>query len=611
MTTERNAPCPCGSGKKFKQCCGQMVQAAPVIVQEDPQQPLLALFAAQRYPELEQAARTQIAAGVNTGFIWKALGVALKMQGKDARGAMHRAADLSPNDAEAHFNLGNAQKDAGDHVAATESYRRAVALRPEFALAHNNLGLALSAQGIYDAALASFDAAVRFGGTAIGAYLNIGNVLMKIGEYEAAEQSYRQALQSDGQFIDAQNGLALALRKQGCSGDALAACRKLLERSPQQPQHADATVLLAALLADQGDFAGARNAYQQAIGLNARNVHAWAGLAYIGKMTASDQDWLIGVRTLIDTGLPPASEAPLRFAIGKFFDDTAAYDEAFANYRSANDLLKVCRPRYQAEQQTAFTNKLIETFDRDWFVRQHDGSDSVRPLFIIGMPRTGTSLVEQILAAHPDVVGAGELTFWSNAIKRHNAASLIGENGNRIVHELAQAYLQLLQRFSPDAARVIDKMPSNFQMLGLIHAAFPQARFIHVQRDPVDTSLSIYFQHFDEAHAYANDMQDIVHYTMEYRRLMQHWRTLLPKDAMLELQYEELVTDLEQQTRRLLDFVGLPWDARCLDATQQQRAVSTASNWQVRQKINNSAIGRWHHYAEHITPLLQLKLSAV
>jgi tetratricopeptide (TPR) repeat protein len=604
MTTERNAPCPCGSGKKFKECCGRIVQAAPAIAQEDPQQALLALFAAQRYAELEQAARTQIAAGVNTGFIWKALGVALKMQGKDARGAMHRAADLSPNDAEAHFNLGNAQKDAGDYAAAAESYRRALALRPDFALAHNNLGLALFAQGIHDAALASFDMATQYGGATVGSHLNIGNVLMKIGEYETAERSYRQALQVDGQFIDAQHGVALALRKQGQSTAALIECRKTLTAAPR---HAEAAALLAALLADQGDFTAARQAYQQAISFDARNVHAWAGLAQIGKMTTDDQDWLLGVRTLIDSGLPPASAVPLRFAIGKFFDDTGDYEHAFANYRSANELLKACTPRYQAELQTTFTDKLIATFDRDWFSAKRNASDSTRPLFIIGMPRSGTSLVEQVLAAHPDVVGAGELAFWGNAIQRHTAASLLGGEGNRIIGELAQEYLQLLQRFSNDAKHVIDKMPSNFLMLGLIHAAFPHARFIHVRRDPVDTALSIYFQYFDEAHAYAHDLHDIAHFTGEYRRLMQHWRTLLPTGTMLELQYEDLVGDYEAQARSLIDFAGLPWDVRCLDATQQQRTVTTASNWQVRQKVNSNAVGRWRRYSAHIAPLMALQ----
>jgi hypothetical protein len=175
------------------------------------------------------------------------------------------------------------------------------------------------------------------------------------------------------------------------------------------------------------------------------------------------------------------------------------------------------------------------------------------------------------------------------------------------VRELAQDYLQLLQRFSTNAQRVVDKMPTNFQLVGLIHAAFPHARFVHVQRDPLDTALSIYFQYFDDAHAYANDLQDIAHFTDEYRRLMQHWRTLLPADAMLELQYEDLVTDYEPQARRLLEFAGLPWDARCLDATQQQRTVSTASNWQVRQKVNSNAIGRWRHYAAHITPIIGLQ----
>ena len=622
MSIERNAPCPCGSGKKYKHCCGQ-IAAAPANAAggaiEFDQQPLLDLFALQRYAELEQMARAQIAAGAQSGFVWKALGVALKMQGKDARAAMQRAANLAPGDAEAQFNLGNAHKDAGDFSAATACYRRALALRPGFALAHNNLGLAFLGQGIHDQALASFEAALTHGGGMTGAHINIGNTLMQMGEYEAAAHHYRQALdksvqanvqanvQADAQAADAGCGLAAALRKLGKTDAAIASCQATLQAAAQ---HSGAWALLGALRADQGDFAAARSAYEEALAHDARNAHALAGLAQTGKMSTADDGWRQAAQTLAEDNLPPADEAALRFALGKYFDDCAEYEQAFASFQRANALLQTCSPPYQPDQHAAFVDKLIAVFDSAWFAsirRAERTGDDALPVFVIGMPRSGTSLVEQMLAAHPEAYGAGELSFWTRALLRHNASALVSADGGRIVRELAREYLQLLRQFSPDAQRIADKMPANFLMTGLIHAALPQARFIHVMRDPADTGLSIYFQHFDSAHAYANDLRSIAHYTLQYRRLMQHWRSLLPPDALLEVQYEELVTDPAAQSRRLIEFTGLPWDARCLEFTQHRRAVGTASNWQVRQPVNRNAIGRWRHYEQHIGPLLALR----
>jgi hypothetical protein len=217
------------------------------------------------------------------------------------------------------------------------------------------------------------------------------------------------------------------------------------------------------------------------------------------------------------------------------------------------------------------------------------------PVLIVGMPRSGTSLTEQILASHPSVYGAGELTFWNAAFNAYQDASRIAE--------MAREYLERLSAGSGAALRAVDKMPANFMHAGLIHMTFPQARFIHVTRDPIDTCLSIYFQNFFNMGPHGNDLVSLAHYYREYRRVTDHWRAVLPKEALLEVPYESLVVNQELWTRRMLDFIALPWDARCLDFYKTDRPVLTASRWQVRQKIHGASAGRWRNYEKFIGPL--------
>ncbi len=219
------------------------------------------------------------------------------------------------------------------------------------------------------------------------------------------------------------------------------------------------------------------------------------------------------------------------------------------------------------------------------------------------MLRSGTTLAEQILASHPAVFGAGELTFWG---AQSAAAAPQIPPSDATLSALSDDYLQLLRDSSPDALRVVNKFPTNFLFLGLIHAAFPQARILHMRRNPIDTCLSIYFQHFEAANSHANDLEDLAHYYREYRRLMAHWRDVLPGGAMLEVPYEGLVGDLEAWSRRMLDFIELPWDSRCLDFHRTPRTVVTASKWQVRQEIATTSVERWRHYEAFVAMLKPL-----
>jgi hypothetical protein len=323
-------------------------------------------------------------------------------------------------------------------------------------------------------------------------------------------------------------------------------------------------------------------------------------------MTRNDAVWAAEAQRIAGQRLPPRREAYLRFAIGKYFDDVQDFKNAFINVQRAHELATLYGPAYDRQQLTRAVDETIRFHDAEWAARiPIDPDASARPVFIVGMPRSGTTLAEQILASHPAVFGAGELAYWSTVSAGPQAAAHGGEAARGIADPAAD-YLRLLKELSPDALRVIDKMPANFLRLGLIHEALPNARIIHMRRNPIDTCLSIYFQHFKSGHSYANDLDDLAHYYGEYLRLMRHWKTTLPEGAILEVPYESLVDDQETWSRTMLQFIGVPWDPRCIDFHRTRRSVMTASKWQVRQKMTRASIERWRNYEEFIAPLLTL-----
>jgi hypothetical protein len=222
------------------------------------------------------------------------------------------------------------------------------------------------------------------------------------------------------------------------------------------------------------------------------------------------------------------------------------------------------------------------------------------------MPRSGTSLTEQILASHPSIKGAGELQFWNGVTRQRLAEVRAGLLDLPTRKKLAEDYLQLLEKRTGDAPRIIDKTPSNADCIGIIHSVFPNARFICMERDPIDTCLSCYFQHFVAAVSFSTDLSDLAHYYRAHCRLVQHWQSVLPPDKMLVVRYEDLVQDQEAWTRKMLDFLGLEWDERCLSFYENERPVATASTWQVRQKLYTDSVGRWQAYKKFIGPLKAL-----
>jgi hypothetical protein len=301
-------------------------------------------------------------------------------------------------------------------------------------------------------------------------------------------------------------------------------------------------------------------------------------------------------------GLPVAHAINLHHALGKYYDDIDDRPAAFEHHRMGNELARRSRMRYDRAEMTQRVTRTLAAFDATGLAAlRPGGSASELPVFVVGMPRSGTSLTEQILASHPNVHGAGELLYWIFASDAERAAS--PEQRAETIAQLGRAYLEGLAAQAPDVSRIVDKLPVNFRNIGLIHAALPGARFIHLERNALDTCLSIYFQGFSAAHLYATDFGDLAHYYHEYRRLMMHWRAVLPAGTLIDVRYEDLVDDPESGSRRMLAHLGLPWDPRCLEFHRTARPVLTASNWQVRQPMNRNSVQRWRRYERFIEPL--------
>jgi hypothetical protein len=296
----------------------------------------------------------------------------------------------------------------------------------------------------------------------------------------------------------------------------------------------------------------------------------------------------------------------LRFAMGKYSDDIHDFAQAFQNFKRGNELVKSMAEDYDRKERSHFIDESIRVYSRDAIAKiGAAGSSSAKPVFVVGMPRSGTSLAEQIIASHPAAYGAGELDFWAalSAKDTGQAPCILDEPARS---KVAEEYLRVLGALSGGASRVVDKAPANSDFLGLIYSVFPNARVVYMQRDPIDTCLSCYFQQFLTGMNFTFDLSDLVHYYREHQRIMAHWRAVLPPGFILNVPYEELVADQETWSRKMLDFIGLEWDPRTLEFHTTKRQVTTASAWQVRQKVYKSSVARWRNYERFIGPLKAL-----
>ncbi|MEE8253706.1 MAG: sulfotransferase [Hyphomicrobium sp.] len=513
-----------------------------------------------------------------------------------------------PNHAEPLHRLALLVQQCGRAEEAIALLTRAVAAEPADAVGHNNLGNMLREQGRMAEAIMAYRAAVRCRPDYINAHFNLAGVLNDQWALEAATECYRTVLRLSPEDAEAWNGLGGAMHKQGHVHEAIEAYQAALRF---KADYADAHNHLGLALQAQGNLEAASACYRKAIALEPDHAKAHENLVRSRRYSPADRDEIARLEALVHNPEVSADAlTSLHFALGKVYDDCGAFEQAFAHYQAGNRL-KRKTVNFKREQEIAEASDIIATFDRDFFKRRTDfGNPSDLPVFIVGMPRSGTTLVEQIIASHPRAFGAGELLHISNIVaalpKRLHThlpypkcATMIDR---ALAQSLAEGYLDHLKGAGGDALRVTDKVPGNFVHLGLIALMFPNARVIHCRREALDVCLSIYFQRFERGHFYAYDLSDIAVCYRQYERMMRHWREVLPLEIH-EVQYEELIADQEAVSRRLIAYCGLPWDDRCLEYYKNKRAVQTASSWQVRQPIYNDSIQRWKKYEKHLDEL--------
>ena len=524
------------------------------------------------------------------------LGGVLQAQGKldEAAACFEQALALRSDWAEVHSNFGNVLQAQGKLDQAVASQERALALKPDFAEAWSNLGNARQAQGNLDAAVACYERALAIQPDYADAHNNLGSTLASQERTEEAVAHLERALALKPGFASAHNNLANVFASQDRADDAVVHYERALAL---KPDYAHAHNNLANIFKHQGKFEDAAAHYGRAIAIQPHYFEAHYGRAEIKSFEPGSAD----LAALED--LARCDDLYIHFALAKALEDCGDYARAWEHFRRGN-ALKRAQIDYDEDAVLESFKQIAAVFDRALFNRfERQGDPSAVPVFVLGMPRSGSTLVEQILAGHPQIHAAGELTAlekmtadYPQCVPAFDAAAL---------RSLGQAYLNRLPALADGKVRVVDKLSGNFLRIGLIRLMLPNARIIHTRRDPIDTCVSCYSKLFTFGLSFSYDLAELGRYYRHYDELMAHWRSMLPSGAMLEVSYEDVVNDLEGQARRLIDYCGLPWDHRCISFHKTNRPVKTASAVQVRKPLFRSSLQRWRHYEAGLAPLLR------
>ena len=555
----------------------------------------------------------------------------------DALVSYKKAQQLSPGNPAILTNMAIAYLHKGDEKKCLEILERVTAKSPEFAIAHFRLGNVYHMKYLLTEAMFHYRQALRIQPDNCGALVKLGEIVASQGGLDEAEQLLLKALDYRSNDVEALIALGNVRVETGNLRGALPCFKMAYHIQPNTPKVC--CEYAAALVAD-AELESASKIYRHVLSITPDYAEAIEGEADILERLGKQQEAYLLVRKLIDDRqttvksgrvyarlcnrfgdcgeaidlLEKIANEPGRLArhriiayytLGDLYDRAGYYEMAFSNYTKANELLPY---KYHPEEDLRFFNSMLGNLVPEVFAslpRVTDSSD--RPVFIVGMPRSGTSLLEQILARHPGVHGAGELDevelYVLDLQKSGGYPDKLACLTKKAMRSYASRYAAALQKISPHAKRVTDKMPGNFKHLAFIRLMFPNARIIHCTRNPLDSCLSCYFQHFTGAHAWSTDLESIGMYYKLYRRCMAHWVNAL-EIPMLEVRYEALVSDMRTVVGNLLEYCGLQWDDACLDFHKSERVVSTASFSQVRQPLYTRSMDRCRNYEQYLAPLI-------
>jgi tetratricopeptide (TPR) repeat protein len=500
--------------------------------------------------------------------------------------------------------------------AAEQTYRQILAVVPDEPHAIHLLGVIEHQRGKHESAVDYIERAIGLKGNEASFHCNLGEAYRALYRISDAVASYRQALELKPDYAEAHSNLGNAWKDLGKTDESLACYRRALEL---KPDYAEAHSNLGSASQDLGNFRAAEESYRAALRYNPRFAFAHYKLAELLGGKLADDD-LAAQRRLLEQGsapgehraLPDAQRLFLHFGLAFALDARGEYADAVENLDRGNAMqMFEWRTRGQAydpQNCERFVNEMIAACTPDFFERVRDfGSASEIPVFIVGLPRSGTTLIEQILASHSQVFGAGEIKLVLDAMaalggQGVDSAEHLQQLDRETAHDLASQYLESLRALNSTALRIVDKLPENYLHLGLLASLFLRARFIHCRRDLRDVAVSCWMTHFRDVR-WASDQQHIASRFHQYQRMMEHWRNVLPV-PLLEIDYEETVADLEGVARKLIEFCGLPWEPGCLKYQRTKRPVRTASAVQVRQPIYTTSVGRWRHYEQLMPTLL-------
>ncbi len=564
------------------------------------------------------------------------LGISLK-QIKDFDGAMkalQRVTELAPGDSGAWIELGACQLQQGEEQAAERAFSRALDIQP---VADTWLHIAevTAVNGFKEKAMEAASRAFEAGSRDWALCFAVGNLRMQLGDRAGAVVAYERALLECPESVTSLRQIARAISSLNRSRAVVEVWRRLVLLEPEnadshvalgrsldqhgraeeaitafehaltiQPRHALACSGLGMVLSQTGEHERAAVSFRKALKLDPALAEAGLGLASCRRFSADDREDIASLEALaVNAQVPREVQCSVQYALGKIQDDLGSYAQAFGHYQMANQQMGQ-NLHFDPEAHKDWVSQHIHVFDENFFSQRADwGQPSTLPVLIVGMPRSGTSLMEQIIASHPDVHGGGEMATLGEAVKEVSGGAASGQGFHQGVLSLDQAaaadlarrYLKALQGVAGGRTRLTDKLPGNFLNLGLAALLVPGIKVIHCRRHPLDVCLSIYFQSLGFGNDYACDLRHIAAYYREYVRLMKHWKQVLP-GQILELDYEILVADLEDGSKRLIAHCELPWDKRCLRFHENKRTVQTLSQWQVRQPVYTRSVGRWKNY---------------
>ena len=518
------------------------------------------------------------------------------------------AALLEPFNANIQHDLGLACLEVGNVPDAIAALQWAVGINPRYADAHFRLGIALERLGDIGEAIVAYDRATELLPSLTESWFRAGALVYTLGHRDEAIGCFRRAAATGGRTSFGRVGNARALLIEDRNQEAEQVLRQTLRRDPDNAMAHD---LLGNLLSEFGRFDEARACFEGATAIAPLLAGSYYDLVRCRPVTSDDDGLLQRMEAALSTpGLEVAQRHRLHLAIGKAADDLGDYALAMQHFDAA-DAVRRSSGSFDSAAFSIEVDRLIARSTPELIARAPEvGSRDATPVLIVGMPRSGTTLVEQIVSMHPEVEAGGELNFWN---ERGAAWHRLGAEANEkpvvLAEYLAKAaadYLVGLRAISPTAARVTDKMPFNFLWAGPIHLAFPRATIIHCRRVAVDTALSIHQTHFHPTLAFPTGGAELVAYFRSYQRLIDHWRSVLPPDRFLEIDYEDLTRAPEPVIRRIIAACGLAWHDACLRPESNPRAVKTPSKWQTRQPIYRSSVARWRRYEPWLGPLRAL-----